>query len=130
MRIVISEPETGKAYQAEIPKDKESLIVGKRMGETLDGGAFGAAGYEFELTGGSDGTGFPMRKDVPGVRKDQLLLSDGPGFNPSRKGERQKKFVRGNTYSADIIQVNAKVSKKGATPLETLFPKAAAEPKK
>lgn len=123
MRIVISES-GGKSYQVELPKDKEASIAGKKIGDELEGNLIGAAGYTLELRGGSDGSGFPMRKEVHGSAKKMILTSDGVGFNAERSGERRRKYVRGNTYSAEIVQVNAVVKKPGATPLEQLFPKA------
>ena len=128
MRIVISES-SGKSYQAEIPKDKESVMIGKKIGEKIEGNLVGAAGYTLELTGGSDGSGFPMREEVAGSARKSILSSDGVGMIAKRKGERRRKNLRGNTYSAEIMQVNVKVVQAGATPLEQLFPKKEAEKK-
>ncbi|MGV8085215.1 MAG: 30S ribosomal protein S6e [Candidatus Bilamarchaeum sp.] len=130
MRIVISEPGTGKSYQAEIPKDKEPLFSGKKIGDELEGNLIGAAGYVLQLTGGSDGSGFPMREEISGAARKQVLTSEGVGFKPSRNGERKRRYLRGNTYSAEIAQVNAKVKTAGATPLEQLFPKKETKEKK
>ena len=124
MRIVISDPKTGKSYQAEVSKEHEAHIAGKKIGDRLDGGVLGAAGYQFEFTGGSDSSGFPMREEIPGQRKAAVLVSEGVGFHTKRSGERQRRMMRGNTFSADTAQVNAKVVAAGAAPLEQLFPKA------
>jgi len=129
MRIVISEPGSGKSYQTEIPKEKEAQISGKRIGDALDGNVIGAAGYGLELTGGSDGSGFPMRQEIHGQAKKFSLTSKGVGFKAKRKGERRRKYFRGNTYSSEIVQVNAKVVQAGATPLDQLFPKKEKEKK-
>ena len=122
MRIVISES-SGKSYQAELDKDKESAIVGKKIGDEVDGNLIGAAGYTLELTGGSDDSGFPMRVEVHGSAKKAILTSKGIGFNAKESGERRRKHVRGNTYSSEIVQVNMKVKTAGPTSLEELFPK-------
>lgn len=129
MRIVISDPTSGKSYQAEVDKDKEALIVGKKIGDELDGNLVGAAGYSLQLTGGSDGSGFPMRVEVYGAVKKTVLSSDGTGFHAKDKGQRKRIYVRGNTYSSDIVQVNAKVLKAGATALDELFKKEEKEKK-
>lgn len=129
MRIVISE-QSGKSYQLEIPKDREASIAGMKIGDKLDGNLIGAAGYVLELTGGSDGSGFPMRRDVQGAARKFSLIGEGVGFNAERKGERRRKHVRGNTYSADVVQVNAKVVQAGPTPLEQLSPKKEKEKEK
>ncbi len=121
---MISDPKTGKSYQAELSKEQEAQIAGRKIGDKLDGGILGAAGYQLEFTGGSDGSGFPMREDIPGQRKVSALVTEGVGFHTSRNGERQRRMLRGNTYSQDMAQVNAKVVTAGATPLEQIFPKA------
>jgi len=123
MRIVISDTASGKSYQVELPKEKEAQVVGKKIGDELDGNLVGAAGYVLELTGGSDGSGFPMRKEVYGAAKKGILTTKGVGFNAKRKGERRRRYVGGNTYSSEIAQVNTKVKKAGGTPLDQLFKK-------
>jgi small subunit ribosomal protein S6e len=129
MRIVISES-NGKSHQTELPKDKESALVGKKIGDELDGNLIGAAGYTLKLTGGSDGSGFPMRVEVHGSAKKVILTSDGVGFHATHDGERRRKYMRGNTYSAEIVQVNASVKTAGASPLDQLFPKVEKKEKK
>lgn len=130
MKLVVSDPKAGKTYQAELEKGKEVAVMGKKIGETFDGGTFGAAGYTFQITGGSDSSGFPMRKDISGSRKLSVLMTKGLGFKTKRKGERRKKMVRGNAVTEDTAQLNVKVTQAGATPLEQVFPKKAAEAKK
>src|SRR3989338_10315564 len=106
MQLVISEPQTAKSYKSDLPKESEINVLGKKIGDELDGSLVGAVGYKLQLTGGSDKTGFPMRGDVTGQRKAYLLLSDGIGFRAKRSGERRRKLIRGNTFSADIMQIN------------------------
>lgn len=129
MKIVISDPKSGKSYGVEVPKDKESAIIGKKIGDALEGGQFGAEGYSLGITGGSDLAGFPMRRDVSGPRRVGVILSSGTGYRRSGKGGRAKRNVRGNIISDQIMQVNAKVAQAGPKPLEELFPKAAGEKK-
>ena len=126
MKIVISEKKEGKSYGIDLAKDKESSLLGKKIGDKLDGGAVGAEGYELEITGGSDNSGFPMRKDVSGPRRVGVILSSGTGFRKLGKGVRAKRNVRGNIISDQIVQVNTKVITAGSKPLEELFPKSAA----
>jgi len=123
MRIVVSDKSSGKSYQAELPAEKEAGLIGKRIGEEIEGNLVGAAGYTLEITGGSDSSGFPMRKDVQGTAKKKLLDSDTVAFKTKRKGERRRKMVRGNALSSDIVQVNMVVTKAGSAPLDQLFPK-------
>ncbi len=121
--MIVSDPKSGKSYQVEVPADMEAQIAGRRIGDQIDGGVCGAVGYILELTGGSDGSGFPMRNDVEGARKSFSMLDGGVGFHPNRKGERRRKCIMGNVYSPEIMQVNSKVVSEGPTPLEELFKK-------
>ncbi|MFH1785583.1 MAG: 30S ribosomal protein S6e [Candidatus Micrarchaeota archaeon] len=128
MRVVISE-KSGKSYQFELPKEKEVNIIGKKIGEELDGNLVGAAGYVLKLTGGSDGSGFPMKQEIAGSAKKLTLTTNGVGFKAERNGERRRKYARGNTYSAEIVQVNTQVKSEGPTTLDQLFPKIDKEKK-
>ena len=130
MKVVISDPKTGKSYQTEIAKDKETSLVGMKLGDPLEGGAVGAAGYKLKITGGSDNDGFPMRSDLKGGRKARLLLSGGVGFRVKRKGERRKKSVRGNLITDQTVQLNMVVVEAGEKKLEELFPPKPKEEKK
>ncbi|RLJ09570.1 MAG: 30S ribosomal protein S6e [Candidatus Aenigmatarchaeota archaeon] len=132
-KIVVSDPKTRRAYQKEV-EQKQSGLIGKKIGERFSGDSIGLPGYELEITGGSDRDGFPMRRDVEGTARKKILLSSGPGFHPKKKGQRKRKSIRGNTISTDISQINVKVVKYGQTPLEKLFgveekPKEEAKPK-
>ena len=124
MKIVISDPKEGKSYQADVPKDKEGALIGKKIGDEIDGGIVGAAGYALTIQGGSDFAGFPMRKDIGGPKRMKALLSYGPGFKQQQKGERRAKTVRGSMISDEIMQINALVKTPGAKPLSELMPKS------
>jgi len=126
MKIVISDTKTGKSYGIDLPKDKEGALIGKKMGDKLEGGAVGADGYELEITGGSDNSGFPMRADVSGPRRVGVTISSGAGIRKQKKGMRTKRNVRGSIVSDQIVQINTKVLAAGSRPLEEIFPKAAA----
>ncbi len=127
-KIVISDPKTKKAYQKEV-EQAGSGFVGKKIGEQADGGHIGLAGYKLEITGGSDKDGFPMRRDVEGVGRKRIILASGPGFKPERKGERRRKSIRGNTISADVVQINTKAVSYGQKGLEEIFGVKAKEKK-
>lgn len=130
MKAVINDPKTGKSFQVELEKGKEAQLLGKKIGDVMPGGMFGAPGYAFKVTGGSNTAGFPMRRDVAGARKVKLLLSSGPGFRSRSKGDRAKKTVCGNMITENIVQVNVSVAEAGGTPLEKIFGKAEEEEKK
>lgn len=117
MKLNIADTKEGKTYNLEVTEEKQGMIIGKKVGDTLNGNDFGYSGYEFRITGGSDKQGFPMRPKLPGAERRKMLLSGGQGFSPKRKGERAKKSVRGNTISNEIIQVNCTITKHGSKPL-------------
>ncbi|NPA22226.1 MAG: 30S ribosomal protein S6e [Candidatus Micrarchaeota archaeon] len=120
--MILNLSHEGKSYK--IPLDgKEELFLGKKIGDEVDIGLI-APGYKVRITGGSDTSGIPMRKDVHGSGKKYVLLSRGPGYRPKEKGVKKRKLVRGNTISNDIAQVNAVVIVVGETPLEELFKKS------
>ena len=121
-KIVISDPETKKAYQLEIEQEKAANLIGKKIGEDFDASFLGLQGYVLKITGGTDKDGFPMHPSVHGPVRKRVLLSGPPGFYPKLKGQRKRKTVRGNTISLDIVQINSKVVKKGEKSLEELLP--------
>lgn len=124
-KLVISDPETGKALQYELDDAKTNALVGKSVGEVFEGDLIGLPGYKLKITGGSDSAGFPIRPDVHGSGKKRILISGPPGFRPERKGVAKRKTVRGRELGADIAQVNTVITEKGSTPLEELVIKAA-----
>jgi len=122
-KIVISDPETRKAYQLEVDQNNAPQLIGKKIGDEFPGDWIGLEGYTLLITGGTDKDGFPMHPAIHGAVKKKVLLSAPPGFHPKKEGQRKKKTVRGNTISADIVQINVKVIKKGSKPLEEIFKK-------
>lgn len=117
----ISDPETGKTYKVEVKDPQARRLVGLKIGDTFDGGVVGLPGYELQVTGGTDKDGFPMRPDISGPGRHDVLLASGPGFRPKRRGERRRKKVRGNTISEAIVQVNTKIVRRGQKPVEELL---------
>jgi len=131
IRIVISDPKAGKAYQTELAGAQANILYGKSIGEELDGALIGASGYKLKITGGTDKDGFPMRSDLPGAIKKRVLTSGGTGFIPTADGLRKRKTFRGREISLDIGQVNMKVTAYGAKPLvELIKPSEKKEKKK
>jgi len=108
-KLVISNPKTGKAKTFEVEGEKAVPLLGRRIGEVVDGSVMGLGNVKLLITGGSDKDGIPMRPDVRGGVKKYVLLSGGPGFHPRKKGLRVRKLVRGNTITEDILQVNLKI---------------------
>jgi small subunit ribosomal protein S6e len=98
--------------------EKKFRFDGMKIGEIIKGGLIGFANYEFEITGGSDSSGFPMRKDVHGpVKKRILVAKRGIGYKPQRSGQKRRKMVRGNEITHDMTLINLKVVKYGEAEL-------------
>jgi small subunit ribosomal protein S6e len=124
-KLAISDPQTGKAVQYELDDVKTNALVGKQVGDIIEGDLIGLPGYKLKITGGSDTAGFPIRPDVHGSGRKRVLIKGPPGFKPKRKGIARRKTVRGRELSLDIAQVNMRVEEKGSTDLEELIVKAA-----
>jgi len=124
---VISDPKTGKSYQATVAGHHANSLIGKKIGDEFDGIFVGLPGYKLVVRGGSDKDGFPMRRDLPGPRRRAVLVSKSTGFNPGVKGIRRRRNFRGNTISPEIIQINLRISAHGSKPLEDAFKSKPAE---
>ncbi|MFX0106970.1 MAG: 30S ribosomal protein S6e [Candidatus Hodarchaeota archaeon] len=124
-KLVISDPKEGKAIQYELDDAKTNALLGKSVGDIVEGDVIGLPGYKLKITGGSDSSGFPIRPDVHGSGKKRVLIRGPPGFKPKRKGIAKRKTVRGRELNAEISQVNMRIEEKGSTPLEELVMKAA-----
>ena len=120
-KLVINNKE--RAYSKELNEQESQAFVGKRIKEKVSGNTFGFKGYEFEVMGGSDKQGFPMRFDLPGSARKRILLAKGPCVKIKRKGMRKRKTVRGRVISEEIKQINIKVLKEGEKKLVDMFPK-------
>ena len=106
-KIVISDPKTTKSEVLEVKDASAQALVGRKIGEVVDGASIGYGG-KIMITGGSDRAGFPMRADVSGGGKNYVLLSQGVGFRSKESGGKKRKLVRGNTITEEVYQVNAR----------------------
>lgn len=107
---MVSYPD-GKTEQKELRDEKANALIGKKIGDIIEGSLLDIKG-DLLITGGSDKDGFPMRKDIDGPIRKKILLSKSIGFKPKREGERRKKRVRGNMITDEIIQINTKLIEK------------------
>ncbi len=129
-KVIVSDP-SAKSKVVELEGARAVPLIGKRIGETVDGAVVGMSGVKLQITGGSDKDGFPMRPDIHGGVRINVVLSEGIGFHAKRDGERQRKRVRGNVITEEIVQVNMKISekaKKAEKRKRTKKPKAEATP--
>ncbi len=120
-RVVVSDPKSGKAYQVELKDAGANKLLGRRIGDKVEGDVLGLPGYSVLITGGSDKEGFPMRTDLPGQRRRKILIAGGTGYHPEAEGKKKRKSVHGRDISADIGQINVKIVETGSKPVEELL---------
>ena len=118
----------GKSYQKEIKSPEADNLLKLRIGDKISGESLGFAGYEFEIAGGSDKCGFPMRKGILQARKS-ILIGESVGFSGykrklgkkttlrKQKGLIKRRTVCGEMVTKIIHQVNLKVLKEGSQKL-------------
>ena len=114
VKLCINDVKTGKSYNKELKETEIDAFLNKRVNSKIEGHFFGFSGYEFQITGGSDDAGFPMRFDVEGTGRKRVLLTRGPGVKINIKGMRKRKAVKGNTINNAINQINLKTLKYGS----------------
>jgi small subunit ribosomal protein S6e len=119
-KVVVNDT-TGKSYNIPVSGHHANSLIGKKINDEVDGIFVSLPGYKLKITGGTDKDGFPMRHDIPGSTRRRLLLSKGLGFKPTENGKRKKKSVRGNTINQETVQVNMKVLKPGAKPIDEII---------
>ncbi|MFC1710596.1 S6e family ribosomal protein [Nanoarchaeota archaeon] len=123
----------GKTYKLETETE---ALLDKNLGDKISGKDISPdlVGYEFEIAGGSDKSGFMMMKDVSGMGLKKVLLTYGTGMKkrPKREGKwnrsknrpkglKLRKTVRGHTISSAVTQINLKILKEGSKKLEDIY---------
>ena len=108
-KVIVSDPQTTKATVAELEGSRAQVLVGRNIGEIVDGSQIGFGGKRLKITGGCDRDGIPMRADIHGGAKKYAVLSGGVGFRPTRFGERRRKLVRGRMITDETYQINAMI---------------------
>jgi len=119
--VVINDVKSGKSHQVQVSGHHANSLIGKKIGDEVDGIFISLPGYKLQITGGTDKDGFAMRTDLPGVSRRRLLLSESQGFKPKEYGMRKKKSVKGNTINQNVVQINMKVMKYSSKPIEQLI---------
>ena len=118
-KVVISDGK--RSYTTDVSGHYANSLVGKRIGDNIDGIFVNLPHYKLEITGGTDHQGFPMRRDLPGPKRSRVLITKGVGFQPKDDGVRRRRLLRGNTISADVSAINMKVTKDGMRSIEDLL---------
>src|SRR5262245_48943091 len=106
-QLVVSDPKNRISKATTLEGAKAQALLGKSIGEEVDGKLLGIGNLKVKITGGTDKDGIPMRLDIQGSAKKRAVLSGGVGFKPQSKGERVRRLVRGRTVAEDTLQVNS-----------------------
>jgi ribosomal protein S6E (S10) len=120
MPFKINISKDGKTMKIEI--ESESLIRSK-IGDKISGSSVSPDldGYELEITGTSDLSGFPgIKGEAGGQLKRKVLTRADKGMNDTRKGVRLRKTIRGEEITEKISQINMKVIKEGSRKFDSL----------
>src|SRR5207253_11302878 len=96
---------TSKA--ASLEGTKAQALVGKSIGEEVDGKLLGLGNAKLRITGGTDKDGVPMRFDIQSAARKRALLTAGVGYRPSDEGERQRKLIRGRVIGEETWKINS-----------------------
>src|SRR3989304_8922482 len=80
-KVIVSDPETGTSKVVELEEARATPLIGRRIGETIEGATVDLPAYKIKIVGGSDKDGVPMRPSVHGGGRRNIVISGGVGFN-------------------------------------------------
>jgi small subunit ribosomal protein S6e len=126
-KVIVSDPEAGTSKVVEIEESRAAPFIGRKIGEVVEGAVVDLPAHKLQIMGGSDRDGVPMRPNVHGGVRRNVVLSGGVGFNPQNKGQRRRKTVRGDVITDEIVQINTKIIEKPKKPAESKPVQATAE---
>ena len=58
-KTIISDPKTRRAFNHALSESDSSALIGRSIGDKIDGIFVNLPGYRLQITGGSDGSGVP-----------------------------------------------------------------------
>jgi small subunit ribosomal protein S6e len=120
MKIVISDPKSGRSKGMEVTADAAAMLVGRKIGDSVEGTGLGLSGYKLKISGGSDTSGFPLNRSIQGTGKVKIMkLISMSGKN---KGQYRRESVRGGIIAADTAQVNLSIVEVGEKPVDEIMP--------
>jgi small subunit ribosomal protein S6e len=114
-KVIVSDPDNGTSKVVELEEARAVPLIGRKVGEIVDGSVVELSAHKVQIMGGSDKDGVPMRRDVHGGVRRRVVLSSGAGFKPEKKGQRKRKTVRGSVVTDEIVQINMKIFEKPKT---------------
>ncbi len=98
----------GKSYVKTIDN---SVLMGKKIGEKIDGKLLDLPNSEFEIRGGADNAGFPMRQDISGDGRKKIRTGKSIGVKKIDKKDIIRKTVAGRRIGEKTAEVNLKIIK-------------------
>ena len=120
-QVVVGDPDTGNSYQFTVEGKEANRLIGKEIGDEVEGKLIGLDGYTLLLTGGSDIIGRQLNKEIKGSAPRKILITDKSGHkNSLLSGERKRIIVRGREISEQTSQINTVVSSKGKISIEDI----------
>src|SRR3989442_4658591 len=93
-QLIVSDPVSKTSKAATIEGAKAQALVGKSIGDEVDGKLLGIGNMKLKITGGTDKDGIPMRFYIQGRGNNRAILSGLAGFNPDHRAERYGKIDR------------------------------------
>jgi small subunit ribosomal protein S6e len=120
MKIVISDPKSGRSKGMEVAADASAVLVGRKIGDQMEGSAFGLSGYKLKISGGSDTSGFPLNRSIQGTGKVKIMKLVAE--SGKEKGQYRRESVRGGIIAADTAQVNLLILEYGDKPIDEIMP--------
>jgi len=90
-QLIVSDPKSKTSKAASLEGTKAQALVGKSIGEEIDGKLLGLGNVKLRITGGTDKDGVPMRFDIQGAARKRALLS----------------AIRGRVISEETLQINS-----------------------
>ena len=110
----------GKSYALKVTGNNHAQILGKRIGDVVDGIFVGEgdktlSGYKLEITGGSDKTGTPLRRDLDGGSRQSILVTQSTGYKGEVVVHKKRAATRSDSATSLTVFVDDETSV--ATPL-------------
>lgn len=106
-QLIVSDPKTKTSKAASLEAAKAQALVGKSIGQEVDGKLLGLGNIKLRITGGTDKDGVPMRFDIQGAARKRAILTGGVGYRSLSNGARQRKLLRGRMISEETLQINS-----------------------
>ena len=74
-KVIVSDPEVGTSKVVELEEARAAPFIGRKIGETVEGAVVDLPAHKLQIMGGSDRDGVPMRPNVHGGVRRNVVLS-------------------------------------------------------